>query len=126
MIVFERNGGLTAADLNAIGRIGNGLERLGITGATPIIDPFSADTAAAAGRGGRIAHGVGPISRDGEAALVVLALDAADRGAIVDGVAQIRAYLGAHARPGLTAYVTGPAGSPPTSSRSPTKPARRC
>jgi len=29
----------------------------------------------------RIARGVGPISRDGEAALVVLALDAADRGA---------------------------------------------
>ena len=41
----------------------------------------------------RVAKGVGPISRDGEAALVVLAIDAGDRGAIVDGVEQIRAYL---------------------------------
>ena len=43
----------------------------------------------------RIADGIGPISRDGEAALVVLAIDAADRGAIVDGVHTIRRYLAA-------------------------------
>ena len=36
----------------------------------------------------RIARGVGPISRDGEAALVALAIDADDRGAVVDGVGE--------------------------------------
>ena len=86
MIVFERDGGLTKADLDAIGRIGDGLNRLKIVGATPIVDPFSADTAAPLGEVARVAKGIGPISRDGEAALVVLALDAADRGAIVAGV----------------------------------------
>jgi putative drug exporter of the RND superfamily len=110
VIVFERNGGLTRADLNAIGRIGNGLNELQITGATPIIDPFSADSAAPLGEVARIAKGVGPISRDGEAALVVLALDAADRGAVAKGVHTIRKYLAAHARPGLATYVTGPGG----------------
>jgi RND superfamily putative drug exporter len=110
VLVFERNGGLTRADLNAIGRIGNGLERLKITGATPIVDPFSADSAAPLGDVARIAKGVGPISRDGEAALVVLAINAADRGAIVSGVRTIRSYLAEHARPGLSAYVTGPGG----------------
>jgi len=44
VIVFDRDGGLTAADLNAIGRIGDGLNELKIVGATPIVDPFSADT----------------------------------------------------------------------------------
>jgi putative drug exporter of the RND superfamily len=110
VLVFERNGGLTKADRNAIGRIGDGLERLRITGATPIVDPFSADSTAPLGDVARIAKGVGPISRDGEAALVVLAIDAADRGAIVSGVRTIRRYLAEHARPGLSAYVTGPGG----------------
>ncbi len=41
LIVFERNGGLTGADLNAIGRLGNGLERLRLAGATPVLAPFS-------------------------------------------------------------------------------------
>jgi Predicted drug exporters of the RND superfamily len=41
VLVFERNGGLSKADLNAIGRIGDGLDALKITGATPIVDPFS-------------------------------------------------------------------------------------
>ena len=44
----------------------------------------------------RIANGIGPISRDGEAALLVLAIDAEDRGAVVDGVGKIRRYLRAH------------------------------
>jgi RND superfamily putative drug exporter len=110
VLVFERNGGLTKADLNAIGRIGNGLNRLKITGATPIIVPFSANSAAPLGDVAKIAKGVGPISRDGEAALVVLAINAADRGAIVSGVQTIRGYLAEHARPGLSAYVTGPGG----------------
>ena len=50
VIVFERDGGLTEADLDAIGRIGDGLNELKITGATPIIDPFSADAASVARR----------------------------------------------------------------------------
>jgi putative drug exporter of the RND superfamily len=110
VLVFERNGGLTKADLNAIGRIGDGLNRLKITGATPIIDPFSGDTAAPLGDVAKVAKGIGPISRDGEAALVVLAINAGDRGAIVSGVQTIRRYLAEHGRAGLNAYVTGPAG----------------
>jgi RND superfamily putative drug exporter len=110
VIVFERNGGLTKADLNAIGRIGDGLDALRIIGATPIVDPFSADAKAPLGDVARVADGIGPISRDGEAALVVLAIDADDRGAIVNGVETIRRYLGEHARPGLDTYVTGPGG----------------
>ncbi len=110
VIVFERDGGLTEADLNALGRIGRGLDELALTGATPVIGPFSAGAREPLGDIARIAHGVGPISRDGEAALVVLAIDAEDRGAIVGGVHRIRRYLGEHHRPGLEAYVTGPAG----------------
>ena len=78
VIVFERPGGLTKRDLRAIGRIGDGLDRLALTGATPILDPFSGapryrrDLAAVAG----VANGIGPISRDGEAALLFLAIDA--------------------------------------------------
>jgi putative drug exporter of the RND superfamily len=110
VIVFERKGGLTKADLSAIGRIGKGLDEMGLTGATPTIDPFSAEAREPLGDVARIAHGIGPISRDGEAALVVLAIDAEDRGAIVGGVKKIRRYLGEHDRPGLAAYVTGPGG----------------
>ncbi len=110
VIVFERNGGLTKADLETIGRTGDGLNELKIVGATPIVDPFSADAKAPLGDVAKIADGIGPISRDGEAALVVLAIDAGDRGAILAGVETIRAYLAAHGRPGLNAYVTGPGG----------------
>jgi putative drug exporter of the RND superfamily len=110
IVVFDRPGGLTHDDLNAIGKLGAGLNRLNITGATPIIDPFSAATGRPLGEIARYVKGVGPVSRDHEAALVVLAINAADRGAIRDGVDQIREYLAAHAVPGLQAYVTGPAG----------------
>jgi putative drug exporter of the RND superfamily len=110
VVVFDRPGGLTAGDFRAIGRIGEGLNGLKITGATPIVDPFSADTGRPLGSIARYVKGIGPVSRDGEAALVVLAINAADRGAISAGVATIRAYLAAHAVPGLSAYVTGPAG----------------
>jgi RND superfamily putative drug exporter len=110
VIVFDRKGGLTPDDLNAIGDLGRGLQRLGITGATPIIDPFSAETGGPLGDIADYAHGVGPVSKDGEAALLVLALNAADHGAIRNGVDQMREYLAAHAVPGLHAYVTGPAG----------------
>ena len=112
VVVFERRGGLTKGDLRAIGRLGDGLDRLALTGATPVIDPFSGapryrrDLAAVS----RVADGVGPLSRDGEAALLFLALDADDRGAVVDGVERIRTYLHAHARPELRAFVTGPGG----------------
>jgi putative drug exporter of the RND superfamily len=110
VIVFDRKGGLTPDDLNAIGRLGHGLGRLGITGATPIVDPFSAQTGRPLGAVADYAHGVGPISKDGEAALLVLALNAADHGAIREGVAEMRQYLAEHPVPGLSAYVTGPAG----------------
>ncbi|HEX5608825.1 MAG TPA: MMPL family transporter [Solirubrobacterales bacterium] len=110
VIVFERKGGLTRADLDAIGRTGAGLNQLGITGATPVIAPFDGEDRGELRRIARIADGIGPISRDGEAALVVLALNAADRGAVVNGVTKIRHYLGEHRRPGLAAYVTGPGG----------------
>jgi RND superfamily putative drug exporter len=110
VIVFDRTGGLTPDDLNAIGDLGRGLERLGVTGATPIIDPFSAQTGRPLGAIADYARGVGPISKDGQAALLVLALNAADHGAIQDGVDEIREYLAVHAVPGLHAYVTGPAG----------------
>ena len=112
VIVFERRGGLTKRDLRAIGRIGDGLDRLALTGATPILDPFSGapryrrDLAAVAG----VANGIGPISKDGEAALLFLAINADDRGAVVSGVGKIRAYLRVHARPQLRAFVTGPGG----------------
>jgi RND superfamily putative drug exporter len=110
LVVFERTGGLSAADLNAIGRLGQGLERLGLSGATPVFAPFSKQTRQPLGEVTRVARGVGPISRDGEAALVALAIDSEDRGAVVDGVRKIRAYLAAHAHPGLHSYVTGPGG----------------
>jgi len=110
VIVFERPGGLTKADLNAIGRVGRGLNELALIGATPIVDPFSGEARKPLGDVARIAHGVGPISNDGEAALVVLAINAEQRGAIVNGVHKIRRYLAEHSRPGLAAYVTGPGG----------------
>jgi RND superfamily putative drug exporter len=112
VVVFERRGGLTKRDLRAIGRIGDGLDRLRLTGATPILDPFSGasryrrDLAAVAG----VANGIGPISKDGEAALLFLAINADDRGAVVSGVGKIRSYLRVHARPQLHAFVTGPGG----------------
>jgi RND superfamily putative drug exporter len=110
VIVFERRGGLNKRDIAAIGRIGEGLGRLGLTGATPIVDPFSGRYRNDLTRVARIANGIGPISRDGEAALLVLAIDAEDRGAVVGGVERIRRYLGEHEQPGLRAFVTGPGG----------------
>jgi putative drug exporter of the RND superfamily len=110
VVVFDRPGGLTADDLNAIGKLGKGLNRLAITGATPVIAPCSAGARRPLGDIAKLDHGVGPISRDGEAALVVLAINAADHGALRRGVDEIREYLAAHTVPGLSAYVTGPAG----------------
>jgi RND superfamily putative drug exporter len=109
-IVSERPGGLEKGDLKAIGRIGDGLGELGLRGATPIVDAFSGEYGNELAKVARLADGIGPVSRDGEAALLVLAIDAEDRGAVVDGVERIRRYLSAHERPGLRAYVTGPGG----------------
>ncbi len=110
LIVFDREGGLTPADLDAIGGLGKGLGRLGITGATPVFAPYSGNTDSPLGSVARIAHGIGPISSDRKAALVALAIDSEDRGAVVAGVAKIRRYLDAHRPPGLHSYVTGPGG----------------
>jgi RND superfamily putative drug exporter len=110
VIVFDRGGGLTQDDLKGIGRLGDGLNRLDVVGATPVVDAFSADASQSLGDVADRVRGVGPLSKDGEAALVVLAINADDPGAIKSGVAQIRGYLAAHAIPGVSAYVTGPAG----------------
>jgi RND superfamily putative drug exporter len=110
LVVFERNGGLSAKDLDAIGKLGEGLEKLGLSGATPVFAPFSEQAREPLGDVAKIANGVGPISRDGDAALVALAIDANDRGAVLAGVKQIRHYLAAHRVPGLHSYVTGPGG----------------
>ncbi|HEU4739333.1 MAG TPA: MMPL family transporter [Solirubrobacterales bacterium] len=110
VIVFERPGGLSKEDIGAIGRIGDGLGKLGLSGATPIVDPFSGEYRNDLSEVARVANGVGPVSKDGEAALLVLAIDAEDRGAVVSGVEQIRRYLRAHEQPGVHAYVTGPGG----------------
>jgi len=110
LVVFERNGGLTARDLDAIGKLGEGLEKLGLSGATPVFAPFSGRARQPLGDVAKIANGVGPISRDGKAALVALAIDSNDRGAVLVGVRQVRAYLAAHPVPGLHSYVTGPGG----------------
>jgi RND superfamily putative drug exporter len=110
ILLFEREGGLSKKDLDEIGKLGRGLEALHILGASPVIAPFSADTDSAMSEIAPVAKGLGPVSKDGEAALVVLALDAADRGAIVEGVGTIRHYLDLHRPPGLRSYVTGPAG----------------
>jgi putative drug exporter of the RND superfamily len=110
VIVFERHGGLGKGDVEAIGRIGDGLGRLELAGATPIVDPFSGRYRNDLAKVARIANGIGPISKDGEAALLVLAIDAEDRGAIAADVERIRRYLGEHERPGLRAFVTGPGG----------------
>ena len=110
VIVFERPGGLKDGDLQAIGRDGDGLGELELAGATPVVDPFSGEYRNQLTQVARLAKGIGPVSRDGEAALLVLAIDAEDRGAVVKGVEQIRRYLREHERPGLHAYVTGPGG----------------
>ncbi len=110
VIVFSREGGLTERDLAAIGRVGDGLNQLEVTGATPVVDPFSADATDSLGEVASLAHGIGPLSRDGEAALIVLALDSGDRGAVTKGVERLRQYLAAHPVPGVSAYVTGPGG----------------
>jgi RND superfamily putative drug exporter len=110
VVVFERHGGLRNGDLKAIGRIGDGLGKLELAGATPVVDPFSGEYRNELTQVARLAKGIGPVSRDGEAALLVLAIDAQDRGAVVKGVGQIRRYLQAHKQPGVHAYVTGPGG----------------
>ncbi|HEX6154216.1 MAG TPA: MMPL family transporter [Solirubrobacterales bacterium] len=110
VVVFERRGGLGKGDVEAIGRIGDGIGRLELAGATPIVDPFSGHYRNDLAKVARIANGIGPISKDGEAALLVLAIDAEDRGAIVTDVERIRRYLAEHEQPGLRAFVTGPGG----------------
>jgi putative drug exporter of the RND superfamily len=110
LIVFERDRPLDKADLTAIARLGQGLDRLRITGATPIFDPISEGTGRPLRRFAGFARGIGPISRNGRAALVALAINADDRGAILAGVKEIESFLARHRVPGMSAYVTGPGG----------------
>ena len=123
MIVFDRDGGLTDDDLNAIGGSARGLDR---ARRSPVRRRSSTPSPPATGRPlGDVAdyvQGVGPISKDGEAALVVLALNAADHGAIRNGVDR-DPRIPRRARRSPASPPTSPArpGSPPTSTRSPTK-----
>lgn len=115
LVVFSREGGLTKADRKAIGAIGPALTSLDIKGASRILDPLSKQAQQLFGAAPPIVRkAVGsagiPVSSDGEAALVGLAIDANDRGAIRAGVEDIRSYLEAHPIPGVQANVTGPAG----------------
>jgi len=110
LIIFERDGGLTGADKQAIGKIGDGLGKLGIVGASHVLDPFSPSFRELTGGGGAIVRGVGPVSKDGESAIVALTIDAAERNAVQHGVRDIRNFLSSHRIDGVSAHVTGPAG----------------
>jgi RND superfamily putative drug exporter len=110
LIVFERDRPLDRADLTAIARLGRGLDRLRLTGATPVFDPISEGTGRPLRRFAGFARGIGPISRNGRAALVALAINADDRGAILAGVEKIESFLARHRIAGMNAYVTGPGG----------------
>ncbi len=110
LVVFERDTKLSQADLDAIGDLGRGLDRLKITGATRALDFFSAKARAPLADITDYTKGIGPISTDGRAALVPLGINADTRGAIVAGVKRIRAYLAAHPVAGVNVYVTGPGG----------------
>jgi RND superfamily putative drug exporter len=104
-VVFERDGGLTAADRAAIGRIGAAIDARGLRGATPAVDPFlGSGTANPLGR-------VGLIARDGEAALLPIGFNQGVKGSLTPGVEQVRDVLRANRVPGLSAHVTGPAGT---------------
>ena len=111
VIVFDREGGLTQRDLRAIGRLGVGLNRLEVTGATPAIDAFTADSSESLGDVAKNVRGVGPLSRDGEAALVVLAINAGrPRRCQARRRPRSAPTSPHHPIPGVRAYVTGPAG----------------
>ncbi len=110
ILVFSSDHKLTPKDLDGIGAAGRDLNKIGLTGATEVFDPFSGAVAHDFGEIAKVAKGIGPISRNGKAALVVLAIDSSERGAIVDGVRKIRTFLADHPIPGVSVYVTGPGG----------------
>lgn len=104
LVVFERNGGLTKSDERDIGEIGQKLTKLDLVGATAVLDPLSE-------KGKEdLPGGLGLISKDGDAAIIGLEIDANDRNAVSDGVAKIRNLLTQNEVPGLQQHVTGPAG----------------
>ncbi|SEB79361.1 putative drug exporter of the RND superfamily [Paramicrobacterium humi] len=88
LIVFERDGGVTDADHEAIG---------------DIIDHVATID-------GVVDNGVSPAidSEDGEAVEIVVSIDA--QGERNETVAELRGYLADHTPEGLSAAVTGPAG----------------
>ena len=109
VIVFDREGGLTPDDLNAIGPSAaastgsaSPARRRSSTPSPPRRASCSATsptTPTASARSPRTAKRRSSSSPN-----------AADHGAISNGVDQMREYLAAHPVPGLHAYVTGPAG----------------
>ncbi len=104
LVVFERSGGLTSSDRKAIGELGEKLTKLDLVGGSAVLDPLSEAGA------DDLPGGLGLLSKDGDAAIVALEINANERNAISDGVARIRALLAENEVPGLQAHVTGPAG----------------
>jgi len=105
LVVFARDGGLTRADRVAIGRVGSAINALGLRATTPAFAPFTE-------RGeSDVLGGAGLVSRDGEAAVVPVGIDANVPGAITPAVHQIRGVVRAQTPPDLQAHVTGPAGT---------------
>ena len=90
ILVYERSGGLTDADRQAI----------------------ESDVDAVKGLTGVEADSVSPAiaSDDGEAAQVIVPIETAGESEASDTVTEIRSYLADNARDGLSVYVTGPAG----------------
>jgi putative drug exporter of the RND superfamily len=103
-VLFDRPSGLTSGDRAAIGRIGTQLQRLGLDGATPVFDPLTTTGT------DLLPRGLGLVSADGQAAIVALGINEARRNAVPDAVARIQKLLRTATPPGLSAYITGPAG----------------
>lgn len=103
-VLFDRPSGLTSGDRAAIGRIGTQLQHLGLDGATPVFDPLTTT--------GKdlLPRGLGLVSPDGQAAIIALGINEARRNAVTDAVGRIHKLLRTATPPGLSAYITGPAG----------------
>ena len=94
LVVFERRGGLTAADRRAIGEIGDQINRLKLRGSTRALDPFLKSSRPS------FLGQAGLESRNGEAAIIPVGFDAGVRGSVTQGVNRIRALLRERAPPG--------------------------
>ncbi|HST43373.1 MAG TPA: MMPL family transporter, partial [Conexibacter sp.] len=96
VVVAVRDGGLTAADRDAVARL---REQAGGGGERALDLPLAVDRVPPA-----------TFSRDGDAALLAIPLRATDGDAVAEAVKDLRATLAAEASDGLETAVTGPAG----------------